>query len=117
MKITLLLTALATSAMLAVAQRAYTDKIDDDTAATVAQYTREALGQHLAMQTMAQQMAAAERLASLGTLAAGLAHELNQPRTVIKSASIFLKKKTKQQLLNHTQLSTELVKKQLFELV
>ena len=50
--------AAAASSLLAVAQRAYTEKVDDNTATTVAQYTRQALGQHLAMQTMAQQMAA-----------------------------------------------------------
>ncbi len=41
-----------------------------------------------------QQLIQASKMATLGEMATGVAHELNQPLTVIKTASSFLKKKT-----------------------
>jgi len=40
-----------------------------------------------------QQLIQASKMATLGEMATGIAHELNQPLSVIKTASIFLKKK------------------------
>ena len=41
-----------------------------------------------------QQLIQASKMATLGEMATGIAHELNQPLSVIKTASSFLKKKT-----------------------
>lgn len=42
-----------------------------------------------------QQLIQASKMATLGEMATGVAHELNQPLTVIKTASSFIKKKIK----------------------
>jgi len=42
-----------------------------------------------------QQLIQASKMATLGEMATGIAHELNQPLSVIKSASTFITKKTK----------------------
>lgn len=65
----------------------------------------EFLGQHVLLVTVSditkrleaeQQLTQASKLATLGEMATGVAHELNQPLTVIKMASTFFMKKIKQ---------------------
>jgi len=48
----------AVASLLACAQRAYSEKVDSQTAETIGKATQEALSQHIAMQGMAAQMAA-----------------------------------------------------------
>ncbi|GBC62315.1 PAS domain-containing sensor histidine kinase [Desulfonema ishimotonii] len=65
----------------------------------------EFLGRHVLLVTISditkrleaeQQLSQASKLATLGEMATGVAHELNQPLTVIKMASSFLMKKVRQ---------------------
>ncbi len=65
----------------------------------------EFLGQHVLLVTVSnitkrleaeQQLTQASKLATLGEMATGVAHELNQPLTVIKMASNFFMKKVSQ---------------------
>lgn len=65
----------------------------------------EFLGQHVLLVTVSditkrleaeQQLSQASKLATLGEMATGVAHELNQPLTVIKMASNFFMKKVAQ---------------------
>ncbi len=65
----------------------------------------EFLGQHVLLVTVSditkrleaeQQLSQASKLATLGEMATGVAHELNQPLTVIKMASTYFMKKVSQ---------------------
>lgn len=67
---------------------------------TSSDITRRLLGE--------QQLIQASKMATLGEMATGIAHELNQPLTVIKSAGSFLLKKLRHQEAVKTEILTTL---------